>query len=375
MNGTEIESFFDCDALNISDTEQSHQYKYPIQINKTHWTSAWLTRALMKDVYKHAAFQGDFKTQSTCNELNCVVDTRILPILGAMGIIGNIGGIICFAKKLKTTYYALLFALAISDLATIVSFLFYYSFPHLFDWHTLLECHICSYIIIGAYCVKHTSQVIDIYLLVALSIERYFAICRPMYHRARKLSVFYYIIPILILSICYSFPIFFEHEIVPYDEELEKFHCQNSNQKLLKNATIYLLQQTDLKMNKSYNIIYETGCKLVVKCIAPYILLISTNLFMVRVFFDLYRTTYNEERQPDPEEDQGGQQTDGLRVHTTTTGARERQSQVNLGFLNLAISIVFMMCYSLIWLWAIYDLVGLFKISSSKVCLSHQYKI
>ena len=98
MNGTEIESFFDCDALNISDTEQSHQFKYPIQINKTHWTSAWLTKALMKDVYKHAAFQGDSKTQSTCNELNCVVDTRILPILGAMGIIGNILSIIVLRK-------------------------------------------------------------------------------------------------------------------------------------------------------------------------------------------------------------------------------------------------------------------------------------
>ena len=48
---------------------------------------------------------------------------------------------------------------------------------------------------------------------------------------------------------------------------------------------------------------------------------------------------------------------DSMRIHTSSREIRMRQSQINLGFLNLSITVVFLLCYSLIWFWAIHDVI------------------
>ena len=47
---------------------------------------------------------------------------------------------------------------------------------------------------------------------------------------------------------------------------------------------------------------------------------------------------------------------DSMRIHTNSREIKIRQSQINLGYLNLSISVVFLSCLSIRWSWALFDL-------------------
>ena len=185
-------------------TEEPYEYSFRN-------TSA--SKSMFLDIYQHAVFRGFSQKTYDYNEVDYLVDSTILPMLGVIGIIGNTGGIISFSKKLHLTYYCLLFSLAISDLVTILSFICYYSIPHWIDHHTILESLTFAYLMISAYCISHISQLIDTYILLSLSVERYFAICRPITYRVRRVPTIFIIFPIVIVSVCYSIPLFFENYV------------------------------------------------------------------------------------------------------------------------------------------------------------------
>jgi hypothetical protein len=328
---------------------EPYEYRF---LNRSYSKSRFL------DAYHHEVFKGFSQKEYDYSEWNYLVDSTILPILGIIGIIGNTGGIISFSKKLHQTYYCLLLSLAISDLVTILSFICYYSIPHWIDHHTLLENLTFAYLLICAYCILHMSQLIDIYILVALSVERYFAICRPITYRFRRVSALCTILPIVILSVCYSIPLFFENEVNHIT--LDKFYNENGSQHFVVNITVYVIKATKLKeKSEMYKKIYETWSKIVIKCVIPYVVLISTNVLIIKTFLNLNerpREEEGEEYSPDDYENYGN---DSLRLHTNIRGLGQRQSQVNLGFLNLVISMLFLMCYSLIWIWTVTDFMAL----------------
>ena len=110
----------------------------------------------------------------------------------------------------------------------------------------------------------------------------------------------------------------------------------------------------------------------------PYICLISLNVYIVRT---LYSAKYSiiidkncsaslNERQKDGGErqmkatmkslksfDSSGEQTDALCIHVSNKHRYLRQSQIDLAIINLMIALVFLISYSLVWVWAIYDFV------------------
>ena len=366
-----------CEQMNHFLLDEPFRYRYSSDISQT-----WINKSQLINAYHHSAFKGHDNKEYECNDQNYLVDMVMLPTIGSFGIIGNIGGVISFSKKLSLTYYALLFSLAISDLVTILAFIFYYSFPHWLNHYTLLETPVCTYVILWSYSILHIAQLIDMYLLIVLSIERYFAICKPMTYRARKIPVFYYIIPIISFSFIYSIPLFFEYKVKSVN--VEKFHVENETHEYIGNLTVYVLKHEDFKIhNQIYKVIYETISKLIVKCIVPYVCLIATNILMVRTFYNLKcipRREIEDDHQleSDDQQRQSGEENqqlhsiqDGvaLRFHTGDRGLNLRQSQINLGFLNLAISVVFLLCYSIIWLWAVHDSLILFSTSKPNVSI------
>ena len=165
----EMGSSSPCGTWNMTEEETSYEYRH--SYNET--TTLWFTKANVFDHYAHSAFLGFSQNRYNCYKINHIVDHVILPTLCVIGIIGNIFGIISFSKKAKQTYYFLLLALAISDLITIIAYIVYYSFPHWHDHYTLLENPFYAYVILVAYGTLQVAQIIDIYLLIALSIERY----------------------------------------------------------------------------------------------------------------------------------------------------------------------------------------------------------
>ena len=115
-------------------------------------------------------------------------------------------------------------------------------------------------------------------------------------YRSCKTSSIYYISFVTIIAVCTAIPIFLEHEIQSY--EIEKFENKNGSRHFKTDTTIYLIVHTDLKKeNFTYLIIYDIVCKIIMKCVIPYILLLATNLLMVRTFCNLKQKTKKEEKE------------------------------------------------------------------------------
>ena len=223
-------------------------------------------------------------------------------------------------------YYFLLLCLAISDLITIIAFILFYSFPHWIEHYTLLESPIYAYMIVFTYGTLVVIQVIDTYFLIALSIERYLAICHPFKYRSRKIPPIYYILFVIILSILSSIPSFLEHRVRQY--ESEKFENKNGSRHFETNTNIYHVSYTGLVLdNSSYLVIYDIICKLTIKCIIPFILLLSTNLLMVRTLFKMKQTPREEIEGEDRPFDNGHENSevqDPMRIHSNLRDIKKR---------------------------------------------------
>jgi len=156
---------------------------------------------------------------------------------------------------------------------------------------------------------------------------------------------------------------------------MEKFlQGQNGSKEFVSNSTVYVIKSTKLKSNKHYMIIYEIVFKFVVKCVFPYILLISTNVLVLRAFLNYNYTLKNEEGDIENIEENNERvrkTSKDMRLHTNARGIYLRESQVNLGIFNLAIVGVFLACYSVICVWGIYDLIMLVNPSPKKVSLKN----
>ena len=353
MNLEENQALSTCVEMNQLLIEDLFEYRYSINTSQT-----WISKRQLINAYHHAAFKDCDGKAYDCNKQSNIVDAIVLPTLGAFGIIGNISGMVYFSKRLSLTYYSLLFSLSMSDLVTIISFILYYSLPHWIDHYTLLETPFCTYVISWFYSILHIAQLLCIYLLIALSIERYFAICKPITYRARKFPAHYYIIPIVCFSFIYSIPLLFENYVRSLN--VEKFQVKNGTKKYIEDTTINVIKHSDFKINSlEYQIVYETIFKLIIKCVIPYITMITTNVLVVRTFCTLKITIKKEEDDNDKSEEnqESNDPNEGmaLRLHTSRERMSLRQSQINLGYFNLVITLIFLLCYSIIWLWAIRD--------------------
>lgn len=305
-----------------------------------------------------------------------LIDGLLLPSIALMGVLGNFCGIVCFGKKCNQTYYALMVALAMSDLGTIVSFVLYYSLPLIYHPNEgseeLLNVSIHGWM----YPVLYFFQLTGIYLTISLCFERYQAICRPLSHRFQRTSAYTYIVPTVLGSFAYNLPMIFERKV---DSEIfEKWLVNSTNMTYCGNTTLYETKPTSLGKSSVYFQVYHTALKLVIKSVIPYICLISLNVCVVKT---LYSAKYSviidknssgsiNERQKDGSErqmkatmkslksvDLNGEESDALCVHVSNRHRYLRQSQIDLAIINLMIALVFLTSYSLVWVWAVYDFV------------------
>ena len=150
-----------------------------------------------------ACYNNFWTTENSFYHEQSIVDRWILPSVGIFGIIGNLCGILnfglnCYRDLVPKTYYKLMLALAFSDLILIITVLARSSFRWIIYPRDYLESWTLAYVEYLAYSAYKISQMNGIYLTISLSVERYFAICKPLTNRARKKSPYAYIIPIMI---------------------------------------------------------------------------------------------------------------------------------------------------------------------------------
>ena len=108
-----------------------------------------------------------------------------------------------------------------------------------------------------------------LYLRKDIAVERYLTICRPLYHRAHSWKAPVYFVPILVFSILYNVPKFFE---------LGRTNAGSITQIHHSYELLNYVAPTEMRNNPIYFHIYFVWCNLIFNGIIPFILLITLNI-------------------------------------------------------------------------------------------------
>ena len=193
-----------------------------------------------------------------------IIEGVVLSIIGIIGIIGNIGAIFYFSrsKRCQLRFYNLMLTLAVVDILVIICFIWFCSIPEFSD--TTRQSHYWS---IWLYPILKICCTGSIFLTVAVSLERYLAICQPLLYHEHQKKTQLVLISIFGISILYNIPTFFELEWLAPES------MTNGS-----NRTIRIgVWPTALRRNSDYVEIYVLWCNVLILGVIPMLLLIFLN--------------------------------------------------------------------------------------------------
>ncbi|CAO1411735.1 unnamed protein product [Diamesa serratosioi] len=172
----------------------------------------------------------------------------LLNIVGLLGILGNsLSMIILSRPQMRSSINYLLIGLARCDIALILTSILLFGIPAIYPGTGFFRFYflrILPQISFVVYPIAMSAQTASVYLTLTVTLERYVAVCHPL--RARALCTYgrarIYFLVILIFSICYNLPRFFEVKLSQYDDN-EYGH-------------VYCIAATDLRFHPDYVKIY-----------------------------------------------------------------------------------------------------------------------
>ena len=218
---------------------------------------------------------GNIKTEFTDfsyeEVIKLVINLYCIPILCVFGIIGNILSIIVLGKDdvMRKTTRFLLQNVAVADIGFLVSCIFVLSLNNV---ETLpnLDALTTPYILpVASIC-----QMATVYAVVAVTVDRYIAICRPL--QSIQLSTVrngrWAVGVMWAMAVIFNIPRFFELEFISYS-------CEDSDdvQKMC-----YYLKRTGFSSTKVYRIVYETILYIVVRVCTPLLILVICNAKLLK---------------------------------------------------------------------------------------------
>ena len=239
-----------------------------------------------------------------------IVDGVVLTIIGTFGVIGNLGAVLHFGntKRRQQRFYGLMLALAITDLLVITSFMWFYSIPEFLS--TTRQSHYWSIWLLP---LLHIFCTNNICVTIMISIERYLAICRPLFYHAYNWPLRYVLLPIVFVSTIYNIPKFFELKWLKIDIPV--------------NGTVVEIEYgavpTDLRINQDYVTFYILLCDVIFHGALPVSLLIIFNILVLKEMQN-YRNYTNDHKKEDI----------------------LRQNQIQMVNINIIIVAVFILCHS-----------------------------
>ena len=244
------------------------------------------------------------------------------------GLFGNSAAIIVFGKPKQTqrNFYTFMFYLAVFDLVYVIIAILLFSLPELTTsyikdgpWYYIVPWGVP----IGQICMTGS-----VYFTTVITIERYLTVCHPFYMVSRNLSARPISIGIILFSILYNFPKFFEmsttHTLCYYNQTYAlgirtvaftskdceyHYNTQNSwrnfpfelaskngsngntfrgNSSMLMHS--YGIEASDLRFNSVYVQAYTVYSNLFINGIIPFLLVIILNVLIV---VDLQKTDLN----------------------------------------------------------------------------------
>ena len=135
------------------------------------------------------------------------IEGIVLLCIASIGIVGNIIAIPYFASRIhrQKTFYQLLTCLSICDLIVVTNGTLLYGLPKVSNSYGSGTYFIIAPFVFPLFEMGSTG---GIYATMAICIERYFVVCRPLWYRAQATPSRTYTIPILLFSIIYNIPRF-----------------------------------------------------------------------------------------------------------------------------------------------------------------------
>ena len=264
----------------------------------------------------------------------------LMPIVSVLGFVGNIVGIgyviTLSARKRQYTFYLLLLILFIFDISFIIMATIIFSLREIFPDLYLEENNILViYLDRWSLPMAQLSLFGSIYITVALCIERYMAICSPLFYRTKRVHSFLYIIVILCAIVFVNIPRFMELRIKQLEDNKQELVISN------------------LRRNRIYYYLYGVAFKFIFQYIIPYALLIILNVRIWKVL----RLQSKSDTRPLSEI--------ALQVHLSSSATIQRKKQSELARLSLLIVVVFMICTPIGFINDIYEMAN----GIQKVCL------
>jgi len=226
-----------------------------------------------------------------------IADGILVSLVGTIGVLGNISSLLVLSRpRLRDCFHNLLFALACFDTLYIVFGGINYTMKAFELANTRIYTLTFPYIIYPFTSIGLSGT---IFMTVAISIERFLGVCYPLHLPPHTRKSWFYILPVIFLSICINIPKFLEARVTWHNEEphiqvlLEEMeeHPYNHTLNSIINTVNYLpasytpsIRPTALRQNTLYIKYYIVYFRLVFMHVLPLLIMIFLN---VRIALDI----------------------------------------------------------------------------------------
>ena len=221
------------------------------------------------DVYANTSVPTTDAGPSSMAYFRFIVNTCIQGPIAVFGLIGNIMAVIVlFRQKTKATTTIILKALTIADTLYLVSMFLLVSLRYINAITNTMNGYmsIFHYIFRWFYPQLYIYRTMITWLTVLLTIDRYIVVCKPL-HAPRictKKRAWIEVIVVLVVSLLYNIPRFFEYEI---SDEIARGYAR-----------------TPMTSNKVYVFLYRIALFLLLMYIIPLLVLLIANTRLILTF-------------------------------------------------------------------------------------------
>jgi hypothetical protein len=210
---------------------------------------------------------------STMDKVNFVIQVPIMLTLALTGLVGNVLSFCVLGIELKkSSTFVFLRALAITDNAILVAYVFYFSLRAVYQ-HTgyfVAYFEIFQYFRIQLFTLMVFFKVMGVYLIVFVTTERYIAVCKPL--QAQSLCTvkhaYYAILLLVIVSFIYKFPNSFLMDVA------YKFDPCSGSKKPLSVTS-------DFANNVIVDAVFVNALPPILECIIPVAVMIFLNYHLI----------------------------------------------------------------------------------------------
>lgn len=198
----------------------------------------------------------------------------LLNLVGVLGILGNILSMIILSRpQMRSSINYLLIGLARCDTVLILTSILLFGVPAIYPYTGYLRYYylrLLPEISRVVYPLAMSAQTASVYLTLTVTLERYVAVCHPL--RARALCTYgrarIYVVVIIIFSICYNIPRFFEVDLSEYNDREFGF--------------VYCITASDMRADESYINIYIHWLYLIFIYFIPFLSITFFNSMIYR---------------------------------------------------------------------------------------------